>query len=424
MALRLANISDFTPAEDCVVTLTEDSGKLAAADDTTTAMNEIATSSVNISLKSCLACSGCVTSAEVVLLSSQSLATLFKFPQPIVVSITPQARASFAGFWGVSGLCAMRRLSGLFKTLFPSSFVVDMSTAVDVALLATKAELEQRMSSESRLPLLVSACSGLVCYIEKLHPDVIPLLSNIPSPQYIQAKLVADRFPELHHVVVAPCHDRKLEAVRDELNFRSSDSLSDNGVDCVVTASEVLSLFEESSIDGVEGFSGPMQITEADFDLMFDSSFESLLPSRHFSTDGYNDFVFKSFQNTDLPWSVPKRRGGARHCYTEQGIGFGEVFGFREVQNLLRAIKKGKCDLSLVEVFACPKACLNGGGQIGSQHGAANEEHYPRTEAGMVSTTHHEPSENPIALRLMENDWLQASFSYKNNTSNPARLDW
>jgi hypothetical protein len=59
------------------------------------------TQAVKVSLNDCLACSGCVTSAETVLLQHQSLKEFVaKCGDPdtiVVVSVSPQSRASLAG---------------------------------------------------------------------------------------------------------------------------------------------------------------------------------------------------------------------------------------------------------------------------------------------------------------------------------------
>jgi len=59
------------------------------------------TNAVKVSLNDCLACSGCVTSAETVLLQHQSLQEFVaRCADPdaiVVVSISPQSRASLAG---------------------------------------------------------------------------------------------------------------------------------------------------------------------------------------------------------------------------------------------------------------------------------------------------------------------------------------
>ena len=43
---------------------------------------------------------------------------------------------------------------------------------------------------------------------------------------------------------------------------------------------------------------------------------------------------------------------------------FAKVYGFRNVQNLVRKMKNRKASYDYVEVMAGPGACLNGGGQL------------------------------------------------------------
>lgn len=66
---------------------------------------------VKVSLNDCLACSGCVTSAETVLLQAQSLKEfMVQCEDPdvhVVVSISPQSRASLAGEFEAG--CTARR---------------------------------------------------------------------------------------------------------------------------------------------------------------------------------------------------------------------------------------------------------------------------------------------------------------------------
>ena len=43
---------------------------------------------------------------------------------------------------------------------------------------------------------------------------------------------------------------------------------------------------------------------------------------------------------------------------------FAAAYGFRNIQNLVQKMKRGKCPYQFVEVMACPSGCLNGGGQL------------------------------------------------------------
>ena len=46
---------------------------------------------------------------------------------------------------------------------------------------------------------------------------------------------------------------------------------------------------------------------------------------------------------------------------------FAAAYGFRNIQNLVQKLKRGRCPYHYVEVMACPSGCLNGGGQVRSE---------------------------------------------------------
>ena len=48
----------------------------------------------------------------------------------------------------------------------------------------------------------------------------------------------------------------------------------------------------------------------------------------------------------------------------EKILRFAQAYGFRNIQNIVRQIKRQKCSFQFVEVMACPSGCNNGGGQI------------------------------------------------------------
>ena len=43
---------------------------------------------------------------------------------------------------------------------------------------------------------------------------------------------------------------------------------------------------------------------------------------------------------------------------------FAAAYGFRNIQTLVRKIKRRTREYDFVEIMACPSACLNGGGQL------------------------------------------------------------
>ncbi|PHH50893.1 Cytosolic Fe-S cluster assembly factor NAR1 [Ceratocystis fimbriata CBS 114723] len=264
-----------------------------------------------ISLTDCLACSGCVTSAEAVLVSLQSHAEVLnvldaapalriKPPKSaassskwiveglensdaklFVASVAPQARASLAAAMGPNfseaqaGRVVERFLrqsltdGGKYGNAF--TWVLDTSVAREACLVLEADDVlhsgNNPLSPDimaRKTPVLASACPGWVCYAEKTHPYVLPHISRTKSPQALIGTLVKTTLTRalgipasrIYHVTVMPCSDKKLEASREELTDsvwdRDSSSSSDKPVrdiDCVITTAEILTLASARGLD-------------------------------------------------------------------------------------------------------------------------------------------------------------------------------
>ncbi|KAK5168311.1 Cytosolic Fe-S cluster assembly factor nar1 [Saxophila tyrrhenica] len=255
-----------------------------------------------ISLTDCLACSGCVTSAEAVLVSLQShsevLDTLDKHKELrlpweksghengmahsvngdasegkiFVASVSPQTRASLAATYKVSereaGLMIAQLLSGPYGLRSGGAhgsgfkWIIDTNVMREACLVAAAEEMQQALDAPKdgqKKPVLTSACPGWICYAEKTHPHILPHLSKLKSPQALTGTLLKSTLAKTYgiapenvwHMAVMPCFDKKLEASRRELTsetWHGQDSEAIRDVDCVITARELLMLAESRNI--------------------------------------------------------------------------------------------------------------------------------------------------------------------------------
>ena len=258
-----------------------------------------AAEAAQISLTDCLACSGCVTSAEAVLVSLQShmevLKVLDEFPaldafntesaldagskrpKLFVATVSPQTRASMAAAFGVSDrqaeymieqfLSGPRGLKAGGRHGSAFTLVLDSNVFREIALKAAVDEVQETLISSKngqlngdnaaspQRPVLASACPGWICYVEKTHPHILPYLSRLKSPQALAGTFIKSvlsrRFgispSDIWHMALMPCFDKKLEASRSELSSLTwtgdvSESESVRDVDCVITARELLHL--------------------------------------------------------------------------------------------------------------------------------------------------------------------------------------
>ncbi len=222
-AVRLAGVDDFiAPSQDCVLPITkkkQNSLKLDSSQGPDSALVDAPsvrisgrnrgkpeipeTKTVRISLNDCLACSGCITTAESILVQQQSSLQLREAlercstkgdPNLVAVTVSPQSLASLAAKHGLgSELAATRAVVGYFLASYrhlPRLVVLNASFARQFSLLAAVGEFEtvwkdrNRDGRSGRLPLISSVCPGWVCYAEKTHADLlIPHLSRVRSPQ-------------------------------------------------------------------------------------------------------------------------------------------------------------------------------------------------------------------------------------------------
>jgi iron only hydrogenase large subunit-like protein len=266
-----------------------------------------------ISLTDCLACSGCVTSAEAMLVSLQShgevLDTLDKWrswdgpregytngvnggtnghtteeSRIFVATISPQVRASIAATYGIS----IREASNMISQLLSGpdglasggnhgshfTWILDTNIFREIALVAAAEEVAQLLEDPTRTvkgdgsaltdkpkkPILTSACPGWICYAEKTHPHVLPHLSRLKSPQALAGTLLKSVLAKKYgvdpsrvwHLAIMPCFDKKLEASRSELTsavWSGSETEPIRDVDCVITARELISLASARGMD-------------------------------------------------------------------------------------------------------------------------------------------------------------------------------
>lgn len=262
------------------------------------------TAPAEISLTDCLACSGCVTSAEAVLVSLQShaevLSTLDGAPglrlvgpdangqftveglenedaKLFVASVSPQTRANLAAACG--GAVTQRQVEHMLENLLRGpdgiakggkwnnafTWILDTNIAREATLVLGAEEVlgspKPGVTAPSQ-PILASSCPGWVCYAEKTHPHVLPHLSKVKSPQALMGTLLKTTLSRqlnippsrIWHVAVMPCFDKKLEASREELTDQVWAGTGQPGrgvrdVDCVITSKEILMLAESRGLN-------------------------------------------------------------------------------------------------------------------------------------------------------------------------------
>ncbi|KAD1475659.1 hypothetical protein E3N88_42763 [Mikania micrantha] len=370
--LRIGDLNDFiAPSQGCVVSMKSGSARLVE----------------NLS--------GCITSAETVMLEKQSLDEFLSNinnKKTVIVSLSAQSRASIAVHYGLSPIQVFRKLTTLFKSLGVKA-VFDTSCSRDLSLIE----------------------SCWICYAEKtLGSFVLPYISSVKSPQQSIGAIIKHhlcqklglRPSDIYHVTVMPCYDKKLEASRDDFVFQDQADQMTTEVDSVLTTGEVLDLIqlkvvdfckldelsnvsEEGNLFGVRGSSGGYA------DTIFRYAAKTL-----FGHDIEGPLDFKPIRNSDFQEVTLEVEG-------KTVLKFALCYGFRNLQNVVRKLKIGKCDYHYLEIMACPSGCLNGGGQLKPKPGQSGKNLIQALEATyMENVLVADPFENPI-VKILYDEWLE-----------------
>lgn len=372
-----------------------------------------------ISLNDCLACSGCVTSAESVLIGVQSMDEVRhelanKGERIFVATISAQTLASLQARFEMPRDAVWKRVSRALRHL-GFDVVQDISLARHMSLCETVREFGARRAKRASgdedahkaLPMLASACPGWVCYVEKAHGELLPYVSTTKSPQQFAGVLAKrvwgpqcrgqesanENASYVYHVAVMPCYDKKLEAVR-----QSEEQVRD--VDCVLTTGELHDLIKDLDAQAIDTSSAS------------DELLSPLMPEPGTSSGGYLFAILLDLYKQWVAEHPDEPPRVALHTirssdYTEYTLRAPDdsilfkgatCYGFRNIQNLVRKVQRetgvrsgrvargrgaamrgGRARSAMarstrnadddhpydyVEVMACPGGCVNGGGQL------------------------------------------------------------
>lgn len=419
-----------------------------------------------ISLDDCLACSGCVTSAETVLISQQSYQEMLevlrstKFKR-VVVTLSPQSRASLAAHFNLPVAEVHRKLVTVFRSI-GVSLVIDSTCSGDFALLESRAEFIHRYrnqqktvwarppssvavsSSETQflepstdknplqnplaaMPMLASACPGWICYAEKTQPNAIPFIDTTKSPQQIAGSLVKHFVSREHgipatdvyHVAVMPCFDKKLEASRKDF-VDATTQVKD--VDCVLATTEVIDLMNSLNIDFAAA--EPAQLTADEIMLsgISEDGLHVLGSNVNASSGGQLEHIFRFAANElfgvdvngPLEYVVGRNPDFREVTLTVDGkemLKFAIAYGFRNIQSIMTKIRRNRCPYHYVEIMACPSGCLNGGGQIKPKSTLLASELLANVTSRFQELEVRSPTENPACKYIYETYFGGQPFS-------------
>ena len=285
----------------------------------------------------------------------------------VVAQIAPAVRVAVGDHYGLTkGKSVMGKIvNALHRMGFDE--VYDTSFSADLTIMEESAEFLDRIKKGEKLPLLTSCCPAWVKFITDQYKEYIPNLSTCRSPQGMFSAVIKDYFAEKDKedgkrtmvVSIMPCTAKKGEILRPD-NF--TDGRQDT--DYVITTTEVVRMIKQMGLQFTE-----LENESADAPFSVASGAGKIFGT----TGGVTEAVLRRLAedksyNTIREISYTGVRGfeGTKEATIDldgREVKIAVVHGLANAGRLLDRIRSGEASYDFVEVMACRRGCIMGGGQ-------------------------------------------------------------
>ncbi|MBQ8165743.1 MAG: iron hydrogenase small subunit, partial [Lachnospiraceae bacterium] len=217
------------------------------------------------------------------------------------------------------------------------------------------------------LPLFTSCCPGWVKFCETKYPEFAGNISTCRSPQGMFSAVVKEYFAKQDAedgkktfvVSIMPCTAKKGEIERPD-NF--TDGRQDT--DRVLTTVEIIRMIRQAGIkfDEIESEAPdmPFGIASGAASIFGVTGGVTEAVLRHVSAEKGHQVI------SQLSFSGVRGDEGIKETSVMLGdreVRIAVVNGLGNADKLLKAIKSGEAHYDFVEVMACRRGCIAGGGQ-------------------------------------------------------------
>jgi iron-only hydrogenase group A len=339
-----------------------------------------------------------------------------------MVQCAPAVRVGVAEDFGMESgeLVAGKMVTALRKLGFDR--VYDTNFTADLTIMEEGSELIKRVTEKGVLPMFTSCCPAWVKYVEQEHYDIHENLSSCKSPQQMAGALIKTYGAQVDNidprkivsVSVMPCTAKKFEAARPEMNSSGSQD-----VDIVLTTRELANLIKFAGID----FKG-LPASEPDSILGAYTGAGHLfgVPGGVMEAalrTGYELITGKPIENVDI--TDVRYSEGVKRVTIQVGdlaLKVVVVAGLANAAQIIEEVKNGTADYHFVEVMACPRGCISGGGQPKilleterkNVYAKRTESTYKHDRERPIRKSH----ENPAITKIYE-DFLDKPLGHKSH---------
>ena len=285
----------------------------------------------------------------------------------VVAQIAPAVRVAVGDRFGLpKGENVMGKLVNVLHRLGFDE-VYDTSYGADLTVIEESEELMNRLEAGENLPLFTSCCPAWVKFCEERYPDLAKNLSTCRSPQQMFGAVVREYYkdPEksggkrIVSVSIMPCTAKKEEILRPE-----STTNGKQDIDYVLTTTELIGMIRKAGIRFED-----LEIEATDMPFGIGSGAGVIFGV----TGGVTEAVLRRLREghsrvemEKIKFSGVRGEEGLKEVefdYNGRTIRAAVVSGRGNANSLMKRIQKGEVQYDFVEVMACRRGCIMGGGQ-------------------------------------------------------------
>ena len=318
----------------------------------------------------------------------------------VVAQIAPAVRVAVGDAFGMKN--GENVMGKIVASLHAMGFdeVYDTTYTADLTIMEESAEFLDRVANGGKLPLLTSCCPAWVKFVGDQFPDMKENVSTCRSPQQMFSAVLKEWYRDPEHaegkktfvVSIMPCTAKKMEAVRED-----SYTKGEKDTDAVITTTELIRMIKNAGIafDKIESESCDMPFgIGSGAGVIFGVTGGVTEAVLRRLADGHDSATLDAIAKCGI-----RGEEGIKETvvpYNGIDVKICVVSGLANARKVMEQVQSGEKEYHLIEVMACRRGCIMGGGQpipAGPRHKAARAAGLYSSDGAMVIK---KSDENPL----------------------------
>ena len=318
----------------------------------------------------------------------------------VIAQIAPAVRVAVGDAFGLpNGENAMgKTVAALHAMGFDEVF--DTSYSADLTVMEESAEFLDRVRNGGKLPLLTSCCPAWVNFVDNEFPEMKENVSTCRSPQGMFSAVIKEYYRDPANsegkktfvVSIMPCTAKKMEAVRP-----NSFTHGEQDTDIVLTTTELTRMIKNFGIafDKIEpeACDMPFGLSSGGGVIFGVTGGVTEAVLRRLATD-HNSATLNAIAACGIRGEEGIKE--ATIPYNGMDVNICVVSGLANARKVMEQVRSGEKQYHLIEVMACRRGCIMGGGQpipAGPRHKAARAQGLYKADKDRIL---RKSDENPL----------------------------